>query len=233
MNTSPNPPIGSQFFVRWYGNVVPVEVTDRTRAKADTPTWREWVPVLMEIPASDGKPIVEGCRNLCMFHFSHLYDSPDEARVAESDFQSRRAAPSAPVEASPAPVEAPAAVSVASPADGSVCCDAIATTSTRSNPSPAWQRLQAFKAAHWDAERGHLSVDALDDFYQLWCDCIAEKHGLPKSQKAPSHVLALQPQPEPPAPAPSAPSPADAPQPIVWHKPEKPISATQLSLQFD
>ena len=225
MNTSPNPPIGSQFFVRWYGNVVPVEVTDRTRAKADTPTWREWVPVLMEIPASDGKPIVAGCRNVCMFHFSHLYDSPDEARVAGTAFQSRRATPSA-------PVEAPAAVSVTSPADGSVCCDGIATPSTRSNPSPAWQRLQAFKAAHWDAARNHLSVDTLDDFYQLWCDCIAEKQGLPKSEKAHSHVLAVQPQPLPPAILPAAP-PADAPQPIVWHKPEKPVSATQLSLLFD
>lgn len=44
--------------------------------------------------------------------------------------------------------------------------------------SEAWQRLQEFKAANWDDERGHLRVDALEEFYQLWRRSVAEKRGV-------------------------------------------------------
>lgn len=42
-------------------------------------------------------------------------------------------------------------------------------------PSPAWQRLQEFKLSHWDAEKNRLKVDALDEFYRMWRDSVAEK----------------------------------------------------------
>lgn len=41
----------------------------------------------------------------------------------------------------------------------------------------AEKRIQAFKEAHWDHERGHIRVDALEEFYQLWRTAIAEKMG--------------------------------------------------------
>lgn len=30
------------------------------------------------------------------------------------------------------------------------------------------ERVEAFKREHWDQEHGHLCVDKLDEFYQLW-----------------------------------------------------------------
>ena len=44
-------------------------------------------------------------------------------------------------------------------------------------PSPAWQRLQEFKLSQWDAEKKRLKVDALDEFYRMWRDSVAEKRG--------------------------------------------------------
>ena len=34
-----------------------------------------------------------------------------------------------------------------------------------------------FKADHWDHERNHLRIDALDEFYRLWCDDMAVRLG--------------------------------------------------------
>lgn len=47
----------------------------------------------------------------------------------------------------------------------------------RSNPSDG-QRVQQFKQDHWDYQHGHLSVDALDEYYQMWRDAIAAKRGM-------------------------------------------------------
>lgn len=47
-----------------------------------------------------------------------------------------------------------------------------------SSPSEAWQQVQQFKQDHWDYQHGHLSVDALDDYYQMWRDAIAVKRGM-------------------------------------------------------
>ena len=46
------------------------------------------------------------------------------------------------------------------------------------NPSDAWQRVQQFKQEHWDYQHGHLSIDALDEFYQMWREAIAAKLGV-------------------------------------------------------
>lgn len=47
-----------------------------------------------------------------------------------------------------------------------------------SSPSEAWQQVQQFKQDHWDYQHGHLSVDALDEYYQMWRDAIAAKRGM-------------------------------------------------------
>ena len=46
------------------------------------------------------------------------------------------------------------------------------------SPSDAWQRKEQFKADHWDYERGHLQLEYIDEFYQLWRDAIAAKRGI-------------------------------------------------------
>lgn len=45
------------------------------------------------------------------------------------------------------------------------------------NASDAWNAMQQFKQDHWDFTSGHLSTDALDDFYTIWRDAIAAKLG--------------------------------------------------------
>lgn len=46
------------------------------------------------------------------------------------------------------------------------------------NVSDAWQRKEQFKRDHWDYEHGHLQLEYLDEFYQLWRDAIAAKLGV-------------------------------------------------------
>lgn len=107
-------------------------------------------------------------------------------------------------------------------------------SSTVQNPSAAWQRIQAFKASHWDEARGHLKVDALDEFYQMWRDAVAEKRCM--KVEPVTHICVQETQPiisdtSQIVPDEAAPS-QQLLQPITYHKPKKPIVATQLSL-FD
>lgn len=53
------------------------------------------------------------------------------------------------------------------------------------NASDAWKTVQQFKQEHWDYEHGCLSVDALDEYYQLWHDAIAAKCGFAVAHPAP------------------------------------------------
>lgn len=43
------------------------------------------------------------------------------------------------------------------------------------SPSDTWQQVQQFKHDHWDYEHGHLSIDALDAYYDRWRNAIAAK----------------------------------------------------------
>lgn len=54
------------------------------------------------------------------------------------------------------------------------------------NASDAWQQVQQFKQEHWDYEHGHLSIDAVDEFYQLWWNAIAAKRGYQEEFHCPS-----------------------------------------------
>lgn len=44
----------------------------------------------------------------------------------------------------------------------------------------AWQRIQAFKKEHWDANRNRLCLEAQEEFYEMWRDAVAEKVGCRK-----------------------------------------------------
>lgn len=159
-------PVGSPVFVRWYGKIVQGETVDR-KGYCDWPPFAEWIPVRMEIPSSEGNPIVPGVRNICMYHKRHVYASADDAQQAESDVN---------ILQQPAPV-----VSTTPPAP----MPAEKTT------SKAWQRLQQFKASHWDQEHNHLRVDALNELYALWRSSVAARYGV--TIEASSHFVAVDP----------------------------------------
>ena len=53
--------------------------------------------------------------------------------------------------------------------------------------SDAWMRLQQFKKDNWDTERNHLKVEALDEFYRMWRESVAEKRGY-KLEPAPTVI---------------------------------------------
>ena len=133
-----NPPVGSQVFVRWYGKVVKAQVTTRTQ-ETQTALWINFVPVLLEIPDSYGRPIAQGRKNICLFHFKHLYNTQQEAEQAGKNKQQEMKER-----------------------------HDTTTTSTLSNPSKEWQLLQEFKREHWDYEHNHLDVKYLDDYYEMF-----------------------------------------------------------------
>ena len=90
--------------------------------------------------------------------------------------------------------------------------------------------VQDFKQAHWDKERQHVRIDALDEFYNLWKECVARKRGV----RVETMTTLSTPQPMAPIMetaqvAAAEESSVDLP-PITYKKPEKPIVATQLSL---
>jgi len=62
----------------------------------------------------------------------------------------------------------------------------VSATPKNSTSSDAWQRKEQFKADHWDYERGHLQLEYLDEFYQLWHDAIAAKLGVPQNETPPA-----------------------------------------------
>lgn len=80
---------------------------------------------------------------------------------------------------------------------------------TEQNIFPEWQRLQQFKAEHWDQERGHLCIDALDEFYRLWREGMAKRLGM-MQQKNTVAAMAME--------HPSTPAEALAPMRIVSDK---------------
>ena len=167
MTTTAIPP-GSIVYVNWYGKVVPAEIIDR-KGHCDWPPFAEWIPVRMEVPGSDGKPIVPGCKNISMFHMHHVYATPDEAQAAWQQYQEEYANRHAAAD-TPATVPVASAAGVTHPDIGPSAGEFVTLTGAN-------QRYLNFKAAHWDAEHNRLQVSALDEFYALWRTCIALKLG--------------------------------------------------------
>lgn len=64
------------------------------------------------------------------------------------------------------------------------------SATSASSPSDAWQQVQQFKLKHWDYEHGHLSIDALDEYYQMWHDAIAAKRGYQPAATVPCNSVA-------------------------------------------
>ena len=163
-------PVGSPVFVCWYGKIVQGETIDR-KGHCDWPPLAEWIPIRMEIPNSEGNPIVPGVRNICMFHMKHVYASAEEAQQAENDFRLAVRQMPAPVVTPSSPAPQPAAKPT----------------------SEAWQAIQKFKEEQWDQERNHLRIDAIEEFYRLWRASVAAKYGVTIEDAPSTTVVAVDP----------------------------------------
>ena len=80
---------GTQVFVNWYGHVCAGTVLDKQKANFSGEIWKDWIAISMQVPASDGKPIVAGCHNICAYHKKHVYDTSEAAATAWREFQIR------------------------------------------------------------------------------------------------------------------------------------------------
>lgn len=168
---------GTQVFVNWYGHVCAGTVLDKQKANFSGEIWKDWIAISMQVPASDGKPIVAGCHNICAYHKKHVYDTSEAAATAWREFQTRsqqtKPEPAAPVETTLEPVAQP---------DGE---DWLADS-------------RAFLKAHWNHERNHIQVDAIPDYMRIFhadvCRHIGYKDPEPVTPELPKPVL---PVPEP------------------------------------
>jgi len=68
--------------------------------------------------------------------------------------------------------------------------DYTVSATPKTSPSDAWQAVQEFKQQHWDYEHGHLAIDALDEYYQMWHDAIAAKRGYQPTATVPCNSVA-------------------------------------------
>ena len=168
--TTADIPVGSTVFVRWYGKIVQAEVSDRKPVAGDGFPVADWVPVLMTIPGSDGKPIVPGVRNICLFHMTHVYASAEQAQQSEEAIPHQK--PVAPVPEPSPPVPEPSATVPEASASG------LPPPPPNPNPSESWQAIQKFKQEHWDQDRNRLRIDALEAFYLRWRAAVAAKRGI-------------------------------------------------------
>lgn len=205
--------VGSKVYVNWYGHVVCGTVADRAAHKFEGATWKEWVPILMTIPGSDGKPILPGCESVCAYHQNSVYNTSEAAAAAWADYQQRwnqRRQQATQLDVKPEPVQAVAPQS--QPADKKTADELLA-------------EHRAFLQAHWNHERNHLDAAYLEESYQLFRRYIAKKLGYHEAAQPAAKPLepAAPVQPEPAEP--TAMEPVTQPEP-VQAKPEKPRQAT-------
>lgn len=175
---------GTQVFVNWYGHVCAGTVLDKKKANFSGEIWKDWIAISMQVPASDGKPIVAGCYNICAYHKKHVYDTSEAAAAAWREFQTRsqqtKPEPAAPVEATLEPVTQP---------DGE---DWLADS-------------RAFLKAHWNHERNHIQVDAIPDYMRIFRADVCRHIGY----KDPEPVTTELPKPELPKPVLPVPEPVE------------------------
>lgn len=88
---------------------------------------------------------VQGMHATALFTPQHVYDSPEKVN-ADSPTISPKAPLSFP--------ELPAKEQISTKID-------VMPVNDR-------EKIETFKRENWDAERGHLRIDKLDEFYQLW-----------------------------------------------------------------
>lgn len=101
---------------------------------------------------------VQGVRASALFTPDHVYSSAELAGMKEH--------------VKLVPTQAPAIVSTAEATSNDVL-------------SEAWHKLQEFKLANWDTEHNHIRLSALNEYYDMWKEYVAEKCGYREYPKHP------------------------------------------------
>lgn len=184
---------GTQVFVNWYGHVCAGTVLDKQKANFSGEIWKDWIAISIQVPASDGKPIVAGCHNICACHKKHVYDTSEAAATAWREFQIRsqrtKPEPAAPVEATLEPATQP---------DGE-----------------EWlAEYRAFLKAHWNHERNHVQIEYIDEAMQLFRAAAIRHTGY--------HEATPEPVPVPPVEVPKIEVPPVEVPPVIVPKIEVP-----------
>lgn len=64
--------------------------------------------------------------------------------------------------------------------------------------SELYRRLQEFKLTNWDAEHNHIKLTALNDYYDMWREYVADKRGVKhkrmKMESPATHEEAMNPK---------------------------------------
>ena len=158
---------GTIVYVHWYGKLLQGTVVNPHDL---------FGMVAVSIP-------VQGVQATALFTPAHVYESETAANGIQAGEPHKKMADdrTATTCKDSKAVPAPATVPAVSPAGRN-----------SSNPSDAWQAIQKFKEEHWDQERNHLRIDALNDFYRLWRISVAARYGV-TIEEAPVTVVAVDP----------------------------------------
>ena len=206
---------GTQVFVNWYGHVVSGEVIEHDQ-HFNNPIFNDWVGILMEIPASDGKPIVAGCHNICAYHKKHVYLTYEAAAEAWREYQQSQ-------QKEPVRATQPA--------------EPVQQTETQPDGEEWLAEYRAFLKAHWNHERNPLQIAYLDEAMKLFRAAVVKKTGYRETVPEPVDVPAIQ-VPEPIKHTESAGTYAQKPVENIRaasrrkKKQEKPARAIQLMFDF-
>ena len=193
--------VGTQVFVNWYGHVVSGKVISCDK-HFDSPIFDDWVAISMEIPASDGKPILAGCNSICAYHKKHVYTTTEAAAAAWADYllsqQAKRQQTDSP--ATQQPTEAPL----------------ITQTTVEAQPDgEEWlAEYRAFLKAHWNHERNHVQIEYIDEAMQLFRAAAIRHTGY--------HEATPEPVPVPPVEVPKIEVPPVEVPPVIVPKIEVP-----------
>lgn len=170
---------GTTVYVHWYGKLLQGTVVNDHDL---------FGMVAVRIPLQGGHPVA-------LFTPAHVYESETAANGIQAGephkkmADDRTATTCKDSKAVPAPAAVPGA---SAPGHATVPAVSPAGISTKANPSEAWEAIQKFKADHWDTVHNHLRVDALNDFYRLWCISVAARYGV-TIEEPPVTVVAVDP----------------------------------------
>jgi hypothetical protein len=193
---------GTQVFVNWYGHVCAGTVLDKQKANFSGEIWKDWIAISMQVPSSDGKPIVAGCHNICAYHKKHVYTTTEAAAAAWADYllsqQAKHQQTDSP--ATQQPTEAPL------------------TTQTTVEAQPDGEEwlaeYRAFLKAHWNHERNHVQIEYIDEAMQLFRAAAIRHTGY--------HEATPEPVPVPPVEVPKIEVPPVEVPPVIVPKIEVP-----------
>lgn len=154
---------GSTVYVHWYGKLLQGTVVNDHDLMG---------LVAVRIPLQGGQPVA-------LFTPAHVYESETAANGIQAGEPHKKMAEDR-------------TATTCKDSDHSRPLPTVSDSSTKTNPSEAWQSIQKFKEEHWDQERNHLRIDALNDFYRLWRIFVAARYGV-TIEEAPVTIVTVDP----------------------------------------